>query len=250
MKKLICALSKCEMDLECWIDYHLTAGFDLAILDENESPVIEGQKRVKVYRGLKFIFEKTRQAEFYNFILKKTEYDWVALIDCDEYLVWKIDLDIDDILKSFQDFGAVCPNWLNFGSNNHVRKPNGRVFENFTKRNKTIDKTFKSIVQKKYYISNNHCHYVQSSRPCVTMQNQLVNNWWQTKEINNNDPIIWINHYCCKSREHWNNKIKRGQVLRQVNWQEFSKFDTNEIEDTRCKELYEKNKKLLFKPHS
>jgi hypothetical protein len=238
MNKLVCAVSKCEIDLDCWIDYYLAAGFDIAILDENDKPIIQKKERIKVYRGLKFIFEKTRQTEFYNFILKKTKYDWVALLDCDEYLVWKDDLDY--ILKSFKNYGAVCPNWLNFGSNGHIEKPSGRVFENFTKRSRTLDKTFKSIVQAKYYISNGHSHYVKSQRPCFTTQNQFVDNWWQTRDVTDNDPIIWINHYCCKSIEHWKNKISRGQILRKVHLEEFKKFDTNEVEDLRCKKLYEK----------
>ena len=52
MKKLVAAISKMEIDMDCWIDYYHTLGFDIIIYDDNDIPTIKSDKIIKIYRNI------------------------------------------------------------------------------------------------------------------------------------------------------------------------------------------------------
>lgn len=238
MKKLICAISKSELDMECWIDYYLTIGFEIWILDHNDEPTIQERNKVKVFRNHKQT-KKNIQLSFYNSVLKTTDHDWVALLDCDEYLIWNGN--IDEILDKYKNYAALCPNWLRFGPNKHITKPEGRVFDNFNTRESALHRVMKPIVQPKHYKDITSPHFIISNIDCTTPSNQIVRNQcWCDKPSDN---LIWINHYVTKSLEHWKIKVKRGQLCGPVkHLEDFSFFEKFDFVDNRCKNFYKKNK--------
>lgn len=255
MKKIVCTISKLEQDLDCWLDYYTTLGFDIAIFDDNESPIQFKNDNILIFRKEDFFFgnakklyEKKffRQVHFYNNFVKRycNDYDWVACLDCDEYLVWDKDLEIDNILKEYSDYAAVCPNWVIFGSNGHTKIPKGRVFKNFTKRHRYPNAWVKSILQPKYFKSFKDHHTVLSYKDSVTVNGEIISS---DKCKNPTQSKLWINHYYCKSMEHWEIRMKRGQLSQHKHtWESLRSIDKNEVEDTRCKDLYEKYKKIYL----
>jgi len=264
MKKLVVAVSKKEIDMDCWIDYYLTLGFDILLYDHNDKPILESKDRVTVIRDFdkKLYYTDKRgalanslQTSFYKYAIDKySNYNWIALLDCDEYLVHNIDYNLDDILFQYRNFASVCPNWIFFGSNDHDNIPAGRVFENFLLRQKDISAYVKPIVQPKLVLDIISPHYIYGKNFSVDtnlniMPDPNLNNHMPNFSQTVADNKLWINHYFCKSRQHWLNKLSRGYEWADTRQDyEWDRHNLNEIIDTRCLELYykynsKKNKK-------
>jgi hypothetical protein len=249
---LLIAICKNELDLDCWIDYHLTIGFDKIFIwdDFSEIPIQYNDSRVEI----RLIEEKdkksfqSKQVIYYTKAINefKDYFKWIAVFDGDEYLVFDKDRTLQDVLNDYSEYGSVCPNFLAFGNGNHDRKPDGRVFENFTKRseqNWNGNLMIKSILQSKYFTYMFSMHASRSTKQSVTEMNEIIERDISTISTSNK---IWLNHYYVKSREHWETKMKRGAITGHPNdiktWEHFKIWDRNEIEDTRAIELYYKMK--------
>lgn len=252
MKKLVSAISKKEKDMDCWIDYYYTLGFDIVIYDDNDTPIIYSNKTKKIYKNTNNI-KNNKQILFYNYILQTyKDYDWIALFDCDEYLVYDNNKSLDSILSQYQDFSSVCVNWLFFGSNGHKTKPEGRVFENFTKRQSDESKNIphhpcrhvKSIVQPNLYVRMNSPHSICGIKPSVSSNMDIM-----PDSTNSHlcpiptDHTLWLNHYFVKSKEHWEDKLARGYSSFHNNNRkenDWYAYDMNDTFDDRCSKLYNK----------
>jgi len=248
MNKAICAITKNELDLECWLDYYLTIGFNKIFLyDDNYDKKIPSSKNVKVFKEIDSRYKSNRSIHsmFTDFILKEyKEFNWIGNFDCDEYLVFEEDLDL--ILNKFKEFSSICVNWLSFGSSYKEKNPNGRVFENYKLRARYFSNHVKSIINTKYYINNFNSHYILGSRPSVKPNGKIIET--DIKYITGfgeQDPnyiicenIMWLNHYILKSKENWMKKEKKIE--------DFIRLDKhlNFVEDSRCKDLYYKHKIL------
>jgi hypothetical protein len=258
MKKLIATTSKNEIDMDCWIDYHLTLGFDIVVLDDNDDPTIESLDGVTVLRDISDDI-KNNPPNFYNYVIKNYQnYDWIALLDCDEYLVYNSNYTLDEILDKYKDFAAVCPNWIFFGNNGHKKIPKGRVFENFLMRQDDSALTTKEwhpckhvkvIVQPKLVkeVLSGHC--IIGEKPSISVNMDLIEDARDYKFECNicpvpTDHMLWINHYFCKSKEHWTSKINRGYWgPRRRPQEDWDKHNFNEAFDDRCLQLYNKLRK-------
>jgi hypothetical protein len=252
MKKLVAAISKKEIDMDCWIDYYLTIGFDILLYDHNDKPTLKSKDRVTIIRDFdqKIYNTNNLQISFYKYAINTyLNYDWIALLDCDEYLVHDINFNLDDILFECKNFASICPNWVFFGSNGHSHVPHGRVFENFLLRQKNLNTYVKSIVQPKLVLDIVSPHYIHGIKPSVSANMDIMPDPNLNSHMSNFCPIpsdnkIWINHYFCKSKEHWANKVSREYEWQEPRRQdEWDIYDLNEIEDIRCLQLYYKYKK-------
>ena len=55
----------------------------------------------------------------------------MAIIDLDEFIVPAKSYDIITLLKDYEQYPAIAVNWIQFDGNNHIKKPEGLVIENY-----------------------------------------------------------------------------------------------------------------------
>lgn len=215
-----------------WLDYHLYLGFDKIFVYENDwklnidSPFIE-----------KISFDGPgRQEEAYNNFISNygDEFDWVAFMDVDEFLVLKVHNNIKEFLSDYRDFNGVAINWYLFGDNNHsTLNGNYSVLKRFTKRAKKIDSHVKCIVKPKS-ISKYRIHCPDDESVVDTDKRVVLGPF----NDNGNDHIAQINHYFTKTKIEWDKKLLRGRAPLDKNGNkvtrnesDFIHHNINEVED-------------------
>ena len=125
--------------LEEWVEFHLSVGVDHFILYNNKSTdnfkeVLSPYISKEQITLLGCNDRRVKLFTYPNTINKfKNHSRWIAFIDCDEFLVPE-EGSLKDQMSKFEEFAGVQVASKFFVSNGHVKKPNGGVLENFTKR--------------------------------------------------------------------------------------------------------------------
>lgn len=136
--------------LKEWIEYHKTVGVQHFYLFNNRSTDdFTSVLQPYVQNGEVELFDwpikpknigewNTIQCNAFNEALKKAskaKYKWIACIDTDEYIVPKKHNSLVEMLKDYEDFGALAINWQCFGHNNIQEvKPHQFLIELMTMR--------------------------------------------------------------------------------------------------------------------
>jgi hypothetical protein len=218
----VCCIVKDEdRYLEEWINYHKQIGITYFYFYDNGSTIpVEDTVRAHVASGLVQVINypgKGVQLQAYQHCLDNYRHNckWIAFIDMDEFIVPKsTNGDLPLFLNNFSEYAGVGINWLVFGSNGHVSRPEGLQTENFTKRslkNNPINKHIKSIVQTAYVISagdNPHEFNYQKKMFCMNENKVPVNGPFSDNSTN----LIQLNHYMNRSREEQQEKVLRGMA--------------------------------------
>jgi hypothetical protein len=237
--------------LKEWIEFHKLVGFEHFYLYDNQC-TDDTREVLKPYEesGLVTVNElplpNCQLAAYYHALYSyRYECDWMAFIDIDEFLFSPKGEDIKVFLTDFKALPAVTPQWMTFGSNGHEQKPEGLVIENFTKRGPSEKDAFepnkhiKSIVNPKVTVcpaGTPHNFFYMSPNPPVNEQGHQNTGPYREGEWTYDK--IRINHYYCKSKEEYQEKINRGradapQAEQELSrtWEDFDKHDNNEVED-------------------
>jgi len=207
--------------LKFWIQYHLGIGVDHIFIYDNESdtPIVVENPKVTVTRWP----GKAGQISAYNdslSVLKKKDYEWVAYIDDDEFIMLS-ESDLPTYLNSLDSStSGIGMNWLMFGSNGQEETiPDGNVFKAFTlgiAEDYSINKHIKTIAKIKQISRIPSPHFVdyEGDSFSVTENGEVINNPTEPvpKAFSNypSHKRIWVNHYFCRSKEDFSSKIKRG----------------------------------------
>lgn len=233
---LVCIAKNEENYIQEWIDYHIKIGFDQIFIYENDwkSDIINDKIVTIPVNGSKM------QLQCYNHFINnyKTIYDWAAFIDVDEFIVLKKHKNINDFIEEYKQYGSVGLNWVLFGDNNLKFEDNYSLLKRFTKRQSTPNPHIKSIVNlKKTSTMYVHNHIGE----CVDTNHKRIDN----SPFNYDGPIdvAQINHYFCKTKEEFIEKVKRGRAdtgtLRDIT--DFEAHNFNEIEDLTAYNFMYKN---------
>jgi hypothetical protein len=98
----------------------------------------DGKKRLVENKSKKYIMQTDYILHGVTMIQELNEYDWCFCLDIDEFITLQEPYkSIPDVLSEFQDYDAVLLQWMNFGANGRISKPNyeGRDYREFyTKR--------------------------------------------------------------------------------------------------------------------
>ncbi|GAB2705054.1 glycosyltransferase family 92 protein [Mucilaginibacter koreensis] len=219
----ICCIVKDEEKryLEEFIDYHSKAGVEHFYFYDNESswPLAEALKDY-VRQGIvtiTVVAGKGIQTEVYGRCLKQYGpiCQWIAFIDVDEYIVVKtLNGNIPDFLKNYEQYGALCINWLLFGSNGQNEKSSESQLSTYIRRSLkslSFNEHVKSIVQAQYAIDapyNPHHFRLKKGWYTVNENFERVDGPLSTHTSNK----IQLNHYFLRSLEDYNEKMKRGRA--------------------------------------
>jgi hypothetical protein len=218
-KVVLMAIIKDELDLVEWVAYHLLLGFEHIYIydDQSQNPIKEQLKSFKNgvtvieynYEGsLKYC---QKQIAAYNQFLEKygKSAEYVAFLDGDEFLVLKKHSRIQDFLKDFP-WDGIGINSIFFNSNQHVRRPDGLLIENYTQA--ISSKIIKSIVKpnclRRFYIHRGLFHdksfyFGMNGKPIKSYNHEVTEETYKYAQIN---------HYYTKSLEDWKNKLERKQI--------------------------------------
>ena len=203
-------------DIGSYSHKHITDKYDnvtlMSVLD-----IFEKTEKKEQIIKMK-IEKKSTQGEYLRFGLLKiqgfNEYDWCFTLDIDEFITLQEPYKaIPDVLSEFQEYDAVLLQWMNFGANGHIYKPqyNGRDYREFyTKRGQD------SIVDDFFKINTKVCWNMK----LLTMRkiggiHCASGNWVNTNFIKDRKIIcydkMYLKHYVTRSFEEYLWKIfKRG----------------------------------------
>jgi len=258
MKSAICLIVRNEArDIAEWIAFHALLGFDTQIIFDNASD--DGTARIiRAAAGLHDIRthdwpNRSAQSQIAAYQATceayRLEFDWIAFIDSDEFLLPVEDIKINDFLIRFDRWSGIALHWAVYGANGHDDMPPGLILENFTRR---ADETFfaarhvKSIIRPGFANAclNPHCFDLRGhidGSYCDALGRSMQ--WWLAPEcggilpgLSHEPPdysVARVNHYFTRSRAHWLAKLRRGYpsdvAIRTM--AEFDEYNRNDIAD-------------------
>jgi hypothetical protein len=261
-KLAISAIAKDEhLGLREWVAYHRVVGVEHFYIYDNDSKIPVAQTLAKEiaaghvtciqYPGL------SRQMPSYSDCLayygKNNE--WIAFIDCDEFLVPKQTNTVTELLDywNFPYVGSLQVNWILFGSSGHLIPPNGLVIENYTLSTGKDWKGnlhTKAIVKPEFTLragSNPHYFIHKPGYFAVGEDSQKIVNAFSTTHCNT---WIQINHYTTKSLKEFEAKVLKGRAdahhIPGTNMEAFHKLNAACLyQDTSIQRFIEPTKRLL-----
>lgn len=144
-----------------------------------------------------------RQVQILNYkvpLVVDNRFDWVSIIDLDEFLWSPKQLDMGQILKFQGDRNLIRVFMDDFGDNGHITQPDSLVHA-FTRRAerpddiwRLMDGRFKSIVRPEL-VRKYHFHIPRIHPFELPARGDFE------------DPLFCLNHYKLQSRERWDNVV-------------------------------------------
>lgn len=214
MKTAICVIIKDELDyLDEWLDYHLNLGIDEIFLYEDygslsHSTITEKYNDRVHLNSIDVLFnsddpsknvintgERT-QLQLFDYFPKfyRNKFDWILFIDLDEFLILKQPL--HDLLKEYDDKPGILLKWRWYGANGHIKKPEGKVMDNYTK---SVTLTFDYHWNYKSFMNCKNWTYWEKS------VHKIHGAVFPLTEFGIHK--AWLNHYFTKSWEEWKFKL-------------------------------------------
>jgi glycosyltransferase involved in cell wall biosynthesis len=258
MKSAVCLIVRNEArDIGEWIAYHGAIGFDTQIIfnncsDDGTGPILASASR---FYDLRLHDWKDSTAQFqtsaYDAALKayRQEFDWMAFIDSDEFLVINDNRKVNDFLAAYEPWSGIALPWAVYGANGHEDFPDKLVIESFTRRAGADffpARHTKTILRPGFARAtlNPHCFDLDGNRAgsyCDPLGRTIA--WHPAPEHGGvlpgfvADPpdysVARINHYFTRSRAHWLEKLRRGYrgdlAIRKM--AEFDEYNRNDIDD-------------------
>lgn len=241
--------------LKEWIDYHISIGIERFFLLEDVGS-IPHDDIVNAY-GDKIVLEracdekwrwlnrnlKSKQEDVYNYFLINhcNEYDYVAFIDCDEFIFFNEGYDLQKLLNEhINDKNGFVLYWKNYDANGNIT-PQKSLIESCTRENtmcyqnnEVPFKTFMNLRKPSVML------FIHNGRNVFTTTGKIPN------EKEPDYSKAWINHYFTKSWDEWCDRfISRGDLV--VGNRKMDEFFTNNSDMIPLKkelmERFEKRKK-------
>jgi hypothetical protein len=234
MKIALVCIAKNEDDyIQEWVNYNKKLGFDDIFIYQNDWICqIDEPNLIKIeFNGL------NQQTNAYNNFIQNyhNNYDWVAFFDVDEFLVLKKHNNIKEFIMDYDEYSSIGINWVLFGDNDLNSVDNNyEVLSRFTKRQSSINPHIKSIIKLlpniKMFVHNSDVLWVDTNKNTHT----------GPFNYGGNDDIAIINHYFCKTKEEFTNKINRGRADSTIkrDMGDFNGHNFNDVEDLSAYNFY------------
>lgn len=88
------------------------------------------------------------------------ENKWIAFIDTDEYLFSPLKINLAKVLKDYESYGAVCVNWVMYGSSNIEKIEDGdTILDKLLYRDEYAHTSIKTIARPECVLNNENMHY-------------------------------------------------------------------------------------------
>ena len=252
MKIAVCVVVKNEEKILAeWISFYVTLGFDTVIIIDDHSaddtPAIA--RRAAIIHDVRVLpwleVGKGKQGIAYTRIVEqfKSEFEWIAFVDVDEFLVPAVSSSIQELLADRPPGSAIAVPWLMFGSSGHVEKPSGLTISDYTRRAQFSfgpNLHVKSIVQPKSVVRGVNPHYFEIDGQYYMPDSTKVE-WARNSTgdlvhgLLNAEPSYsgWrLHHYFTRSKSHWEDRMARGQLGAITRTRDdFVTYDRNDVLD-------------------
>lgn len=234
-----------QHDIMGWISWYFALGFKKIYIYDDHSTDGTYEICEAAAKFLDISLQKTNlsQENFY-FRQRDSYYDacskssghfkWIFLVDADEYLSLDGHSNIDEFLSNFDDsVSGIALNWKIYGSSGRVIKDNIPIVEAYlyhSDKNLNDNTLVKSIIKPErisdfyenpHKINFTHGVYVDASGKDFEWKPGATKDILWEK--------AWVNHYICRSMEHYADRIKRriGVDLSNTTayWEHFNKND-------------------------
>ena len=214
------AIAKDETrNLREWLVYHALLGVEAFVIYDNESAVPIRETLAPFLReGFLKVVEisgPNMQLKAYDHALREFGPDtrWMGFIDLDEFIVPQTTDDLRHFLVDYEAHAALAVNWVTYGSSGHVKRPLGLQIESYTKRLALSDPAnfhIKSIVKPACTLHATSPHSFAYGPGCraVNPAGVPVASAFSPTCVE----AIRINHYFFRSREDFEEKIRRGRA--------------------------------------
>lgn len=229
---IVCVAKNEERYIREWVDYHLKLGFDHIYVYKNDWGYHIGNKKVTEidFNG------SCQQVNAYNHFISHYGHTctWAAFIDVDEYICLRKHSHIKLFLNEFHFLDTIAMNWRLFGDNGHTL-PNDGVVNRFTKTSISGNMHIKMLIKPTSDVHFESPH--STNKQWVSVNGAKgegpFNHSW-------NYDIIQLNHYFCKTKAEFQEKIDKGRpdIDSKRTMKEFDPHNLNEVEDTRASEFY------------
>jgi glycosyltransferase involved in cell wall biosynthesis len=246
IRSAACLIVRNEIgDIAEWLHHHHALGFDALIVYDHQSTDGTAELVATLSQRLPIILRRwsdsstDRQNAAYRDCLARfgADFDWIAFIDADEFLISDNGERIGDLLARSQDAAAIAINWLIFGTSGRPHLDDGLVLDLLTRRAPDAfgpNRHVKSIVRPHAVTSvlNPHACDVDGMTVNATGASVL---WERPGIVSAGTEIFspWrVQHYFLRSVAHWQARLARGQLGADARHQaQFDIYDRNEILD-------------------
>lgn len=254
-------------DIYFWVSWHLAQGFDEIIIFDDHSKdgtfellsMISDILPVRILRAEHGHAFNVRQRNTYIKAIQivKENFEWVLVLDADEYLNLKNHKTVQEFLSSYDDCDGIAINWCCYGSsNNLVYPPTPNVFINYN-GHCDIDYEY-SYIPKSFFRPNKtkdiyiNPHRFEIEGRYVNIKKQNVE-WEERKDACLTLDPVWeiatINHYITRSCEHFIDKYRRRYDIRNSNMgiNLFNYLNRNDVrEEKELNDYYDVYEKIYF----
>ena len=216
-----CAIAKDEDPfLEEWIAYHTLLGVEAFYIYDHESstPIAESLAHL-VEQGFVHVFRVSGHAQqlpSYNHCLSEfgKDFHWIGFFDLDEFLVPKHVDDLRVMLTEYERYAGLGVNWVGFGTNGHVHRPEGLLSEHYTRACKESDWNdhIKCFIRPPKVSAFTRDPHFPSFRLGGVPVNERFQAFWGPRSPFSQERCQ-INHYYFKSVEDYRHKLSRGAVM-------------------------------------
>lgn len=221
----ICSIGKNEnLYIKEFIDYYISLGVKKVIIFDNNDINSENFKEIiqKYYTSKKVDIIDVRgmtsiQIPIYNYCYQNNYnlYDWIGLIDIDEFIYIKKKQNINSYFynKRFRKCELVFLNWITYNDNNLIKYDNRTLNERFKNPKKQFiqGKSFvrggiKNLLIPTSHIPGINVHYFCNSRGDRIYPTNFFNYKIESR------PLAYIKHFYTKTVEEFCQKIIRGHA--------------------------------------
>jgi hypothetical protein len=200
-----------EENIKEWAIHHLLIGFNLIYIFDHKSvkPLKDEftnfDKRVIVERCEMNHSPKIQLMNKASNIASLLNVDWFIYLDADEFLVLNYFKGVKQMLNNYFFADSVSINWLMFGTNYHIKKPDGLIIENYTKSEIKLNPHVKTFVRPSAIINATNPHYYNMVNPyrMFALNGKLMKGYLAFNNINVpfNKSAAFVAHYQAQSEE-------------------------------------------------
>ncbi|MGI4975955.1 MAG: glycosyltransferase family 2 protein [Janthinobacterium lividum] len=241
-------------DLLEWLAFQFVVGFDAVIVLDNGSTdgtadVVRMAAQTHDVRLLDWpSVALSSHADAYDHALALfgAEFDWMAFLDADEFLLPLRHGSVPALLESLDAHAAVGVHWAVFGSSRLVDWPKGLVIDSFLHRARedfVPNRHIKSIVRPREVVRCHLSHWFEMKGA------RLESDGWHDGYVDpDGRPIHWeaqagvtrdqpdfatarLHHYFTRSLAHWRVKMARRWLDVERTDDAFVEHDRNEVLD-------------------
>lgn len=209
---VVCCIAKDEEPyIDEWVQYHLLLGFSHVYIYDNSDTNTLREKQSSSVTVIHFPGRGQQLKAYDNFAsIYKKQHKWVAIIDCDEFIVLKNHATILEFLKEYNQYSSIGLNWRIFGTSFEHEYRDEPVTKRFTYCSKEPNYHVKCIskIDSIYYYTDPHTPFLIHGTIVDTNGKQVK----YSIHTDANYDVASIHHYYTKSEGEFVKKINRGHA--------------------------------------